>query len=70
VRSPAVRLEALVAVGQAALGLGLAVQGYCSSGLPGPAGNEESFIWCTEQARDGVDDLLAAAGAAEPEAVR
>ena len=44
----------------------MSVQGYCSSGLPGPAGNRESFIWCTEPARPGVEDLVAAAGAAEP----
>jgi 23S rRNA (cytidine1920-2'-O)/16S rRNA (cytidine1409-2'-O)-methyltransferase len=69
VRAPGDRLEALLAVGQAALGLGLAVQGYISSGLPGPAGNEESFVWCTEGARGGVQDLVSAAREAEPEAV-
>ena len=46
---------------------GMSVQGYCSSGLPGPAGNLESFVWCTEAARDGVHDLVAAARR-EPEA--
>jgi 23S rRNA (cytidine1920-2'-O)/16S rRNA (cytidine1409-2'-O)-methyltransferase len=69
VRRPEDRLEALVGVGEAVLALGLSVQGYCSSGLPGPAGNEESFVWCTEGARDGIDDLVAAAHAAEPQAV-
>jgi 23S rRNA (cytidine1920-2'-O)/16S rRNA (cytidine1409-2'-O)-methyltransferase len=69
VRRPEYRLDALVGVGEAARGLGLAVQAFCSSGLPGPAGNEESFIWCTEGERGGVDDLLAAAREAEPEAV-
>jgi 23S rRNA (cytidine1920-2'-O)/16S rRNA (cytidine1409-2'-O)-methyltransferase len=69
VRRPDDRLEALVSVGEAACGLGLAVQGYCSSGLPGPAGNEESFVWCTEGERGGVEDLAAAARAAEPQAV-
>ena len=53
----------------AALQAGMSVQGYCSSGLPGPAGNRESFVWCTEAARDGVHDLTAAAGVAEPRAV-
>jgi 23S rRNA (cytidine1920-2'-O)/16S rRNA (cytidine1409-2'-O)-methyltransferase len=66
VRSVADRLEALVSVGDAARHTGLSVQGYCSSGLPGPAGNLESFIWCTEGARDGVHDLVAAARRAEP----
>jgi 23S rRNA (cytidine1920-2'-O)/16S rRNA (cytidine1409-2'-O)-methyltransferase len=69
VRRPEDRLEALVGAGEAALGLGLSVQAYCSSGLPGPAGNEESFIWCTEEARGGIDDLVTAARAAEPRAV-
>lgn len=70
VRDPAQRFEALVSVGQSARALGLSVQGYCSSGLPGPAGNRESFIWCSEVARRGVDDLRVAAAAAEPEAGR
>jgi 23S rRNA (cytidine1920-2'-O)/16S rRNA (cytidine1409-2'-O)-methyltransferase len=68
VREPADRLEALVSVGAAAHELGLGVQGFCASGLPGPAGNRESFIWCTESARRGVDDLRGAALEAEPEA--
>jgi 23S rRNA (cytidine1920-2'-O)/16S rRNA (cytidine1409-2'-O)-methyltransferase len=66
VRSAADRLAALVSVGDAAVHGGLSVQGYCSSGLPGPAGNLESFIWCTEGARDGAHDLVAAAREAEP----
>jgi 23S rRNA (cytidine1920-2'-O)/16S rRNA (cytidine1409-2'-O)-methyltransferase len=69
VRDPSHRLEALVAAGAAALQAGMSVQGYCSSGLPGPAGNLESFVWCTEAARDGVHDLAAAASVAEPQAV-
>jgi len=68
VRSASDRLEALVSVGDAVRHAGLSVQGYCSSGLPGPAGNRESFIWCTEPAREGVHDLVAAAREAEPEA--
>jgi 23S rRNA (cytidine1920-2'-O)/16S rRNA (cytidine1409-2'-O)-methyltransferase len=70
VRDPADRLEALVSVGEEARNLGLSVQGYCPSGVPGPAGNRESFIWCTEAARPGVEDLRAAAAAAEPETLR
>jgi len=68
VRRPKDRLEALVRVGEAARSLGLSVQGFCASGLPGPAGNRESFIWCTEGAREGVADLVAASRVAEPEA--
>jgi len=69
VRRPEDRLEALVQAGDAALSLGLSVLGYCDSGLPGPAGNRESFMWCAETARSGVEDLVSAARAAEPEAV-
>ena len=68
VRSAEDRLEALIGAGEAARGAGMSVQGYCSSGLPGPAGNRESFIWCTEAARAGRGDLAAAALVAEPEA--
>ena len=60
------RLAALVSVGDAALHAGMSVHGYCSSGLPGPAGNLESFVWCSEPVRTGVDDLVAAAREAEP----
>jgi 23S rRNA (cytidine1920-2'-O)/16S rRNA (cytidine1409-2'-O)-methyltransferase len=67
VRSRANRLEALTSAGTAARAAGMSVHAYCSSGLPGPAGNLESFMWCTEPARPGVADLAAAASAAEPE---
>jgi 23S rRNA (cytidine1920-2'-O)/16S rRNA (cytidine1409-2'-O)-methyltransferase len=47
--------------------LGLAVLGYASSGLPGPAGNRETFVWLAEAGREGdVKDLEAAARRAEP----
>ena len=68
VRDPVDRLEALLSVGAVARELELGVQGFCSSGLPGPAGNRESFMWCSEGARGGVEDLRAAALEAEPEA--
>jgi 23S rRNA (cytidine1920-2'-O)/16S rRNA (cytidine1409-2'-O)-methyltransferase len=45
VRVPDDRRAALVAVGEAAIELGAAVHGYYSSGLPGPKGNLETFIW-------------------------
>jgi len=61
------RLEALVSAGEAARAVGLGVQRYCSSGLPGPAGNRESFMWCTEPERGGVEDLITAAREAELE---
>ena len=68
VRSAEDRLEALLAAGEAALAAGMSVQRYCSSGLPGPAGNRESFIWCATGAPEGIEDLVTAAHAAEPEA--
>jgi 23S rRNA (cytidine1920-2'-O)/16S rRNA (cytidine1409-2'-O)-methyltransferase len=46
VRSASDRAEALETVGSFAAGeLGLSVLGFASSGLPGPAGNRESFVW-------------------------
>jgi 23S rRNA (cytidine1920-2'-O)/16S rRNA (cytidine1409-2'-O)-methyltransferase len=53
VRDPDARRAALVEVGEAALGLGAAVLGYRSSGLPGPKGNQETFVWLAEGSRDG-----------------
>ncbi len=45
VRDPADRRSALVAVGLAARELGATIRGFCSSGLPGPKGNRETFLW-------------------------
>ena len=46
---------------------GHAVLGYASSGLPGPAGNRESFIWIAEGGRPGaVESIEAAAREVEP----
>jgi 23S rRNA (cytidine1920-2'-O)/16S rRNA (cytidine1409-2'-O)-methyltransferase len=67
VRSAEDRRSALVAVGQHVRELRLAVMGYASSELPGPAGNRESFIWIAEPGREGaVEDLEAAARRVEP----
>src|SRR6185437_994361 len=54
VRDASARLGALVSVGAAARGLGVSVLGYVSSGLPGPKGNLESFVWLAEADRGGV----------------
>jgi 23S rRNA (cytidine1920-2'-O)/16S rRNA (cytidine1409-2'-O)-methyltransferase len=70
VRDPAARRTALVEVGEAARALGVAVLGYVSSGLPGPKGNLETFVWLAEGARGGVNDLEAAALEAEPSAAQ
>jgi 23S rRNA (cytidine1920-2'-O)/16S rRNA (cytidine1409-2'-O)-methyltransferase len=40
------RQEAIHAVAAAAEEVGLAVRGVASSGLPGPKGNRETFLWC------------------------
>jgi 23S rRNA (cytidine1920-2'-O)/16S rRNA (cytidine1409-2'-O)-methyltransferase len=68
VREPAERRSALVAVGAHARDeLGATVLGFASSGLPGPAGNRETFVWLAEAGRPGtVEDLEAAARRVEP----
>jgi 23S rRNA (cytidine1920-2'-O)/16S rRNA (cytidine1409-2'-O)-methyltransferase len=67
VRDPALRREALVAVASAARDEGAAVLGFASSGLPGPAGNRETFAWLAEHGREGaLLDLEAAAREVEP----
>ena len=40
------RREAIHAVAEAAAEIGLPVRGVASSGLPGPKGNRETFLWC------------------------
>jgi 23S rRNA (cytidine1920-2'-O)/16S rRNA (cytidine1409-2'-O)-methyltransferase len=66
VREPQLRRDALSEVGHAALELGAAVLGYASSGLPGPKGNLETFIWLADGGRDGVPDIDLAVRAVEP----
>jgi 23S rRNA (cytidine1920-2'-O)/16S rRNA (cytidine1409-2'-O)-methyltransferase len=68
VRSPDDRRSALVAVGRHAVDeLSASVMGYAASGLPGPAGNRESFVWIAEAGREGaVKDLEKAAREVEP----
>jgi 23S rRNA (cytidine1920-2'-O)/16S rRNA (cytidine1409-2'-O)-methyltransferase len=62
----AVRRQALVDVGEAAKALGASVLGLASSGLPGPKGNLETFVWLAEGERGGVVDLARAAERVEP----
>jgi 23S rRNA (cytidine1920-2'-O)/16S rRNA (cytidine1409-2'-O)-methyltransferase len=66
VRDASLRRGALVAVGTAAQARGASVMGYASSGLPGPKGNLETFVWLAEGDRGGVKDLEAAAAEVEP----
>jgi 23S rRNA (cytidine1920-2'-O)/16S rRNA (cytidine1409-2'-O)-methyltransferase len=48
VRAAEDRREALIGAGRTALELGAAVVGYRSSGLPGPKGNRETFLWLAD----------------------
>jgi 23S rRNA (cytidine1920-2'-O)/16S rRNA (cytidine1409-2'-O)-methyltransferase len=66
VREPELRRAALLELGDAARSLGAAVLGYASSGLPGPKGNRETFVWLAEQTRPGLQDLEEAVRRAEP----
>ena len=61
VREEGERRAAVLAVAACARELGAAVLGAVSSGLPGPKGNRETFLWLAEAAREGaVSDLEAA----------
>ena len=67
VRDPADRRAALVAVAEHLREHGAAVMGFASSGLPGPAGNRETFVHAAEAGRPGgVEDVEAAARKVEP----
>ena len=56
VRDAAHRREAVLTVAQ---GSGAAVLGFAPSGLPGPKGNRETFVWLAERDREGALDDLA-----------
>jgi 23S rRNA (cytidine1920-2'-O)/16S rRNA (cytidine1409-2'-O)-methyltransferase len=66
VRDASLRREALLDSGRAARGLGASVLGYAASGLPGPKGNLETFVWLAEGARGGLEDLSSAVREVEP----
>jgi 23S rRNA (cytidine1920-2'-O)/16S rRNA (cytidine1409-2'-O)-methyltransferase len=62
VREPETRIDTLVTVAQAAQADGRSVLGFASSGLPGPSGNRETFVWIAEGGREGsLEDVEAAA---------
>ena len=65
VRDPADRREALLRVAESAVEAGLGVRGFASSGLPGPKGNEETFIHCSLGWKS-IEDIEAAAREVEP----
>lgn len=59
------RREAILGVARAAREIGLPIRGFASSGLPGPKGNRETFVWCGGDGKE-VIDLEAAIAEAEP----
>jgi 23S rRNA (cytidine1920-2'-O)/16S rRNA (cytidine1409-2'-O)-methyltransferase len=64
VRDPADRREAIRRVAEAARAEGLVIRSFASSGLAGPKGNRETFVWA---ARSGDEiDLNAALTEVEP----
>ena len=66
VRDPETRVETLVTVAESARAGGHAVMGFAPSGLPGPSGNLETFVWIAEGGREGaLEDVEAAARAVE-----
>jgi 23S rRNA (cytidine1920-2'-O)/16S rRNA (cytidine1409-2'-O)-methyltransferase len=54
VREPEARRAAVAAVADCAISLGASVLGFAPSGLPGPKGNLETFIWLAERVREGA----------------
>lgn len=71
VRDPALRRQAVAAVGDTARELGFAVVGAAPSGLPGPKGNRETFLWLAEGGRRpalDADRLAALLGRIDPDA--
>ncbi|HEX6229851.1 MAG TPA: TlyA family RNA methyltransferase [Solirubrobacterales bacterium] len=65
VRSAADRREAILGVALAARDLGLPIRGFATSGLAGPKGNRETFVWCGGEGTE-VADLEAAIGTVDP----
>jgi 23S rRNA (cytidine1920-2'-O)/16S rRNA (cytidine1409-2'-O)-methyltransferase len=60
VRDVVLRRSALSAVAVAGVELGASVRGFAPSGLPGPAGNRETFVWLGEGGRaEAAQDALA-----------
>jgi 23S rRNA (cytidine1920-2'-O)/16S rRNA (cytidine1409-2'-O)-methyltransferase len=61
VRDVALRRETIADVTGCAQSLGATVMGFAPSGLPGPAGNRETFVWLASGGRPGaIDDVEAA----------
>jgi 23S rRNA (cytidine1920-2'-O)/16S rRNA (cytidine1409-2'-O)-methyltransferase len=58
VRDVVDRRDAIRAVAD---GAGVSVMGFAPSGLPGPKGNRETFVWLAEPGREGAIDDVAGA---------
>jgi 23S rRNA (cytidine1920-2'-O)/16S rRNA (cytidine1409-2'-O)-methyltransferase len=56
VREASLRREAVASVAAAGRVAGASVLGFAPSGLPGPAGNRETFVWLGEGGRAGVSE--------------
>src|SRR5215213_8418053 len=64
VRDPETRVATLLKVTASVQADGRSVMGFAPSGLPGPSGNLETFVWLAEPGREGaVVDVEAAARA-------
>jgi 23S rRNA (cytidine1920-2'-O)/16S rRNA (cytidine1409-2'-O)-methyltransferase len=66
VRDPELRREVLEAVARCGAALGASVRGFASSGLPGPKGNRETFVWLAEKVRGEDVDITRAVAEVEP----
>jgi 23S rRNA (cytidine1920-2'-O)/16S rRNA (cytidine1409-2'-O)-methyltransferase len=64
VRDPDDRRDAVLGAARAAEAAGLTVRGIAPSGLPGPKGNLETFVWASDGG-EGLADLEAAIRGAE-----
>jgi 23S rRNA (cytidine1920-2'-O)/16S rRNA (cytidine1409-2'-O)-methyltransferase len=65
VHDAAQRHEAILAVALAVCDLGLAVRGFAPSGLPGPKGNRETFVWAGGHG-EPIADFRAAIAEVDP----
>jgi 23S rRNA (cytidine1920-2'-O)/16S rRNA (cytidine1409-2'-O)-methyltransferase len=68
VRDTGDRREAILVVARAAGDLNLPIRGVASSGLPGPKGNRETFVWCGGDGAELPDLEAAIAAAVESDA--
>lgn len=68
VRDRETRIDAIHEAAVAAVDAGCLVSGACSSGLPGPAGNQEAFLWLQRATAEPQQDaeLRALAESVEP----